>query len=99
MVMMMIQVIVVIVIAVRAVMMVVMMPTTLMVMVIIGGIRLARRQWVIDRSVGRSVSCPLYPWERTIPPHRGGDRLGMSRKSVLHFMLRRLCPEPDPAAS
>ena len=46
MVMMMIQVIVVIVIAVRAVMNVVMMPTTLMVMVIIGGIRLARRQWV-----------------------------------------------------
>jgi hypothetical protein len=41
-----IQVIVVIVIAVRAVMMMVMMPTTLMVMVIIGGIRLARWQWV-----------------------------------------------------
>jgi len=54
MVMMMIQVIVVIVIAVRAVMMVVMMPTTLMVMVIIGGIRLARRQWV--RS-GRPLTC------------------------------------------
>jgi len=75
MVMMMIQVIVVIVIAVRAVMMVVMMPTTLMVMVIIGGIRLARRQWVILVGLTHRPSLPVYPDKQTCSWFRGGSQM------------------------